>query len=316
MPYRGASASAGALFLITCPFVARTDDGPAGHLVRGRSRPPYCISEIMPGIFINYRRDDAAGAAGRLHDYLARSFPRGDLLMDVDAIEPGFDFVKQLETQVSQCDALLALIGQHWLVAEDEQGRRRLEDERDYVRIEIASALKRGIPVIPVLLDGTPMPSQGELPDDLKSLTRRQALELRHTRFAVDADAIVSALRHRLPKKRNPWVWFLAAAGCLIVGVGLGLFFYSRSLPTLPRASVGSSAVSTPATSMSCDQEKHLRSQATTEFDRNFVRQQKPGNKAHLLAKLRRRARALCLSRIRSDCGLANVYDPSLASCE
>jgi hypothetical protein len=219
----------------------------------------------MPGIFINYRRDDAAGAAGRLHDHLARSFPRGDLLMDVDAIEPGFDFVKQLETQVSQCDALLALIGPHWSAAEDEQGRRRLEDETDYVRIEIASALKRGIPVIPVLLDGTPMPSQSELPDDLKSLTRRQALELRHTRFAVDADAIVTALKHRLPKKRKPWVWFLAAAGCLIVGVGLGLIFYFRSLPSSPGASVGSAGVSTPATAMSCDQEKNLRSQAATD---------------------------------------------------
>ena len=190
---------------------------------------------------------------------------RGDLLMDVDAIEPGFDFVKQLETQVSQCDALLALIGPHWSAAEDEQGRRRLEDETDYVRIEIASALKRGIPVIPVLLDGTPMPSQSELPDDLKSLTRRQALELRHTRFAVDADAIVTALKHRLPKKRKPWVWFLAAAGCLIVGVGLGLIFYFRSLPSSPGASVGSAGVSTPATAMSCDQEKNLRSQAATD---------------------------------------------------
>jgi len=218
----------------------------------------------MPGIFINYRRDDAAGAAGRLHDHLARSFPRRDLLMDVDAIEPGFDFVTQLETQVSQCDALLALIGPHWLAAEDEQGRRRLQDEKDYVRIEIASALKRGIPVIPVLLDGTPMPSQSELPDDLKSLTRRQALELRHTRFAVDADAIVFALKHRLPKKRKPWVWFLAAA-CLIVGVGLSSIFYSELLPTLPRASLGSPAGSTPATPMSCDQERNLRSQATTD---------------------------------------------------
>jgi hypothetical protein len=124
----------------------------------------------MPGIFINYRRDDAPGAAGRLHDHLARSFSRRDLLIDVDAIEPGFDFDKQIETQVSQCDALLALIGPRWLMAEDEQGRRRLHNEKDYVRIEIASALRRGIPVIPVLLDSTPMPSESELPHDLKRL--------------------------------------------------------------------------------------------------------------------------------------------------
>jgi hypothetical protein len=65
----------------------------------------------MTGIFINYRRDDAPGVAGRLYDHLARSFSRRDLFIDVDAIKPDLDFVKQLDTQVSQCDVLLALIG-------------------------------------------------------------------------------------------------------------------------------------------------------------------------------------------------------------
>ena len=83
----------------------------------------------MTGIFINYRRDDAPGVAGRLYDHLAKSFSRRDLFIDVDAIKPGLDFVKQLDTQVSQCDVLLALIGPHWLKAEDEQGGQRLQGD-------------------------------------------------------------------------------------------------------------------------------------------------------------------------------------------
>ncbi|HEX7532304.1 MAG TPA: toll/interleukin-1 receptor domain-containing protein, partial [Methyloceanibacter sp.] len=144
----------------------------------------------MPGIFINYRRDDAPGVAGRLYDHLARSFSRGQIFIDVDAIKPGLDFVKQLDAQVSQCDVLLAIIGPHWLNSADDKGKRRLDGDRDYVRIEIAAALKRDIPVIPVLIDGAEMPTEADLPEDLASLARRHALELRHTRFASDADAV------------------------------------------------------------------------------------------------------------------------------
>ncbi len=175
----------------------------------------------MPGIFINYRRDDAPGVAGRLYDHLARSFSHGELFIDVDAIKPGLDFVKQLDTQVSQCDVLLAIIGPHWLNAADDKGRRRLEGDHDYVRIEIASALKRDIPVIPVLIDGAAMPTEAELPEDLASLARRHALELRHTRFAADAEAIVQALHAALPKEKKSLLWPLVAAAvvaCAVIG--------------------------------------------------------------------------------------------------
>ena len=84
----------------------------------------------MTGIFINYRRDDAPGVAGRLYDHLAKDFQRRDLFMDVDAIKPGLDFIKQLDAQVSNCDVLLALIGPHWLTAKDKQGARRLDGRR------------------------------------------------------------------------------------------------------------------------------------------------------------------------------------------
>jgi hypothetical protein len=174
----------------------------------------------MAGIFINYRRDDAPGVAGRLFDYLALKFPRRSLFMDVDAMKPGMDFAEQLDTQVSQCRVLLAVIGPRWLDAKDQAGHRRLDSEKDYVRIELASALKREIPVIPVLVDGAVMPSEDRLADDLKPLARRHALELRHTRFNADADAIVHALESVVPRSRVPRK-LVAAAVVVVAGIAV-----------------------------------------------------------------------------------------------
>jgi hypothetical protein len=192
----------------------------------------------MTGIFINYRREDAPGVAGRLYDHLARSFSHGEIFIDVDAMKPGLDFVKQLDSQVSQCDAVLAIIGPHWLDAADSKGKRRLDDNHDYVRIEIASALKRDIPVIPVLVDGAEMPAEADLPEDLASLARRHALELRHTRFASDADAVVSALHTVLPKPRRSRVLPIAAA--VVVGLILmvgAIWWIGKSTPGTQTAS-------------------------------------------------------------------------------
>jgi hypothetical protein len=186
----------------------------------------------MAGIFINYRREDAPGVAGRLYDHLARSFSRGEIFIDVDAMKPGLDFVKQLDTEVSKCDAVLAVIGPHWLNATDREGNRRLDDTHDYVRIEIASALKRDIPVIPVIVDGATMPAEADLPEDLCSLARRHALELRHTRFASDADAIIAALHTVLPKTKKSWTLPLAAAAVLgLVLIGGAIWWFARPSP-------------------------------------------------------------------------------------
>src|ERR1700753_890338 len=170
----------------------------------------------MAGIFINYRRDDAPGVAGRLGDRLAKSFSRRAIFMDVDAMRPGLDFVKQLEEQVSKCDVLLAIIGPNWLRAADENGQSRLDQARDYVRIEIASALKREIPVIPVLVNGAAMPAENDLPDDLKPLVNRHALELRHTRFDGDSAAIIDGLTRVLPSKTR-WPLIAGAGGLAAV---------------------------------------------------------------------------------------------------
>ena len=202
----------------------------------------------MPGIFINYRRDDTPGVAGRLYDHLTRKFSRGSLFIDVDAIKPGLDFVKQLDSQVSQCDALLAIIGPHWLTAADSKGKRRLDDTHDYVRIEIASALKRDIPVIPVLIDGAEMPAESDLPEDLASLARRHALELRHTRFASDADAVVTALHTVLPKTTKSRALPFAAAAVLgVVLIGGAVWWFARPAPSTQTAEAPVTPAPTPA---------------------------------------------------------------------
>jgi formylglycine-generating enzyme required for sulfatase activity len=150
----------------------------------------------MPGkIFISYRRDDSAGHAGRVHDRLAREFGRDLLFMDVDAVALGVDFVEVLGVEVGKCNVLLAVIGPNWLDARDENGNRRLDNEHDFVRIEIAAALQRGIPVIPVLLEGTRVPKAEQLPDDLKVLARRNGLDVRHASFHSDMDRLVRGLR-------------------------------------------------------------------------------------------------------------------------
>ncbi len=188
----------------------------------------------MAGIFINYRRDDAPGVAGRLFDYLAGRFSRDDLFMDVDAMKPGVDFAKQLDNQVSHCRVLLAVIGPHWLDAKDKTGVRRLDNEKDYVRIELASALKRDIAVIPVLVDGATMPAEESLSDDLKPLAFRHALELRHSRFSADADAIVHALEAAVPRRRNLMLLIGAAVAAVLVIAAGGVMWAKLKKPAVP----------------------------------------------------------------------------------
>ena len=148
----------------------------------------------MPKIFISYRRDDSAAYAGRLYDWLAGHFGQGQVFMDVDAIKPGLDFVEVVQQAVGECDGLVAVIGKEWLHVSNPAGSRRLEDPDDMVRLEIATALDRGIPVIPVLVQGAQMPRGNELPDRLKPLASRNALEVSDTRFRSDVERLIETL--------------------------------------------------------------------------------------------------------------------------
>ena len=146
-------------------------------------------------IFINYRRGDEPGFTQALLGRLEQAFPADHLFIDVDNIPPGEDFVRMLEAQVAQCDALLAVIGHGWLNAADEHGGRRLDDPNDFVRIEIESALKQGKRVIPVLVHEARMPRPDELPEALRPLATRNAVRLTHERFRADTQGLVKALQ-------------------------------------------------------------------------------------------------------------------------
>jgi hypothetical protein len=150
---------------------------------------------VLHSIFISYRREDSEGEAGRLSDDLAESFSEDSVFMDVAAIQPGRDFRKAIDESIHQCSVLLAIVGPVWLEAKNALGEKRLEDESDFVRLEIASALQRDIPVVPVLVRGAKMPRAEQLPQDLRELAYRNAVELTHARWKSDLQILTRALK-------------------------------------------------------------------------------------------------------------------------
>jgi TIR domain len=157
-----------------------------------------------PKVFISYRRQDSAGHAGRVHDRLQREFSADLVFMDVDAIRLGTNFSKVLHEEVAKCGVLLAVIGPTWSDARDEDGNRRLDDPNDFVRVEIAAALQRDIPVIPILLDGAKIPKASQLPGELKELALRNGLDVRNASFHADMDRLIRGLKGQFNQVRLP----------------------------------------------------------------------------------------------------------------
>ena len=161
-------------------------------------------SHGAPGrIFISYRREDTAYPAGWLFDRLSEHFNAGEVFKDVDSIELGDDFVKEITAAVGSCDVLLALIGEQWLTITDRSGVRRLDDPGDFVRVEIEAALSRNVRVIPILVDGATMPGADQVPPSLAGLSRRQALELSPSRFDFDSGRLLTVLDKTLADVRT-----------------------------------------------------------------------------------------------------------------
>jgi TIR domain/BON domain len=174
----------------------------------------------MLRVLISYRREDSAGQAGRLYDMLAEHFGRERVFMDVATIGPGDDFAAVIRTAVMSADVVIALIGRNWLGVTTPGVGRRLDDPNDFVKLEITSALERGIRVVPVLVQDAVMPGPNELPAALTSLAGRNAVEVRDRHFRRDVLALIEALEGRKGPRRKRAAW---AAGSLVGLVVLGL---------------------------------------------------------------------------------------------
>jgi formylglycine-generating enzyme required for sulfatase activity len=184
----------------------------------------------MPGrIFISYRRDDVADAAARLADGLAARFRRANVFMDVDHLLPGERFDQKLAEALSDCDVLVAVVGRRWMELLQE---RSVGPAPDYVRQEIAEALRRGIVVIPVLVglasQMPALPDRHDLPEDLRDLVLHQKHEVAHERFGRDLAELIAAImevrrRRRPARPPLPWRWIGAAAAGLAVATGAAI---------------------------------------------------------------------------------------------
>jgi len=227
-------------------------------------------------IFINYRRDDSIGTAGRLYDRLAQTFGSKNMFMDVDHIPAGVDFVEYLHGQVAACDVFLAVMGPNWLNAKDERGRRRVDNPDDYVTIEIAAALARNIRVIPVLVDGARTPNADKLPDSVKPLVRRNAVEIRNTQFGRDAEALIKKVHEALEGARpetGKWP-FLASAATWLMAPGQWRTVAASATALLLLGWIGLYQMGVPVWAPWADADK-AKTAADAEARRNEAEQQR-----------------------------------------
>lgn len=179
-------------------------------------------------IFISYRRDDTAAAARLVFDRL-RNFG-SDVYFDVSTIRGGEDFEKSINAAIGASDVVLVLIGKNWLAPAQPGALPRLHEDGDYVRAEVSASLARPILVLPVLVDGAKMPAAAALPEDVRKITTRNAILLRHESFDDDAENLIAAAlgseRKRRPgdDRRKPVRTALyglagAAAGLVLAGI-------------------------------------------------------------------------------------------------
>lgn len=227
------------------PVCNRSLRGRSGILLQHlrRSRPPMRSAQV----FISYRRDDAAGYARAIGDELATHFGADRVFIDVDDIRAGQRFGEVIERQIGASQVLLVLIGRRWQ-GEREGAVRRIDEPGDLVRREVAAGLANGARVIPVLLDGASMPVASQLPDDLRALAGRHALEIDNSRYADDMNRLLAvlceALGEQAPKtplpqaRRGPGLGLRLAGVALLVGVVAALWTLGQTAGTPPRERV------------------------------------------------------------------------------
>jgi hypothetical protein len=150
------------------------------------------------GIFLSYRREDAAAYARLLKTEFSEHIPNVRVFMDLDSIRAGRDFAEVIQEALDSSAVLVVLIGRQWTTLTDEEGQRKLDNPDDWVRFEVKTAFERGVGVLPVLVDGAKPPRQQQLPSELYHLARLNAFELGLSRYQYDADRLVDLIREML----------------------------------------------------------------------------------------------------------------------
>jgi len=160
-------------------------------------------ADQFSGIFISYRRASSVGHAGRLYDRLALHFGHEQVFIDMLHIEEGDKFDSYTERALSSCEIFIAVIDRNWLASADERGRR-LDDPEDYVRREIATALRRDVAIVPVRVQGATMPRPRDLPEELRPFCFHQAGELRDgLDWYNDASRLITTVKRLLAERRD-----------------------------------------------------------------------------------------------------------------
>ena len=161
------------------------------------------MSRVQSTIILSYRREDSAGVTGRIFDRLTQEFGTDRVFMDIDSMPAGVDFHDHLQEILADCGALLVVVGKSWRSQRKGQPAR-IMDPDDWVRIEVETALQRGIPVVPLLIDGASLPSRDQLPESLWPLLRRNALPVDSGRdFHAQLSRLVRDLRLQLGSKEG-----------------------------------------------------------------------------------------------------------------
>jgi hypothetical protein len=151
------------------------------------------------GIFLSYRRNDGASVAGRLADRLIERYGRSRVFLDVESLDVGVNFVEEILAAIRNGDAFMLFIGPTWVTAENENGRRRLDDPDDVLVLEIREALRCRVPIVPLLLDGAEPLNREDLPAGLESLSQMEAEMLAHKSFGYDVDRLLDRLEKLVP---------------------------------------------------------------------------------------------------------------------
>jgi len=209
----------------------------------------------MAKLSISYRRADSEAITGRIFDRLSAHYGKDAVFRDIDNIPAGEDFRERIKEALQNSDILLAIVGPKW-TGPARSGTSRINEETDQVRIELETALQKGIPVIPVLVGGSKPPKPQQLPPDLKDFAFLNAVrvdsgqdfDMHVDRLIRDVDGI---LQTRAPARSRRWLMpaAMAAGACLLIALATWAYvaFAPRSVPSPgPQTPVSETAAMPP----------------------------------------------------------------------